>query len=124
LRITNAQKGLSALEVRAPYDGILVLQRDWRGEVPRVGSNVWRGMVLGEIPDLTAMKAEVFVLEADAAGLAAGKKATVRIESAPGVIYPGTITQVDKLARPRTRGVPVQYFGVTVTLDRTDPAAM
>jgi HlyD family secretion protein len=124
LEIRNAQKGLSALELRAPHDGILVLQRDWRGDVPRVGSTVWSGSPLGQIPDLSAMKAEIFVLEADAAGLAMGQKAKVRIEARPDVVYSGKISQLDKLARPRTRGVPVQYFGATVALDKSDPAAM
>jgi HlyD family secretion protein len=124
LKIRNAQQGLNSLELRAPYDGILVLQRDWRGDIPRVGNNVWPGQTLGEIPDLQAMKAEVFVLEADAAGLAVGQKATVRLESNPSVAYSGKISQVDKLARPRFRGVPVQYFGVTVELDRTERAVM
>ena len=124
LKIRNAQQGLHSLELRAPYDGILVLQRDWRGDIPRVGNNVWPGQTLGEIPDLQAMKAEVFVLEADAAGLAVGQKATVRLESNPTTPYTGKITQVDKLARPRFRGVPVQYFGVTVALDRTDRIVM
>src|SRR5438270_3703700 len=124
LKIRNAQQGLNSLELRAPYDGILVLQRDWRGDIPRVGNNVWPGQTLGEIPDLHAMKAEVFVLEADAAGLAVGQKATVRLESNALVAYSGKISQVDKLARPRFKGVPVQYFGVTVALDRTDPAMM
>jgi HlyD family secretion protein len=124
LRIRNARQGLGSIEMRAPYDGILVLQRDYRGDVVRVGSNVWAGMPLGEIPDLASMKAEVFVLEADAAGLALGKKATINLESNPAVAYMGKITQLDKLARPRVRGVPVQYFGVTVALDRTDPRLM
>ena len=124
LKIRNAQQGLNSLELRAPYDGILVLQRDWRGDIPRVGNNVWPGQTLGEIPDLQAMKAEVFVLEADAAGLAVGQKATVKLESNPNAPFSGKITQVDKLARPRFRGVPVQYFGVTVALDRTDRAVM
>ena len=124
LKIRNAQQGLNSLELRAPYDGILVLQRDWRGDIPRVGNSVWPGQTLGEIPDLKAMKAEVFVLEADAAGLAVGQKATVRLESNPSIAYSGKISQVDKLARPRFRGVPVQYFGVTVTLDRTDSVVM
>jgi len=121
LRIRNAEQGLQSLEIRAPYDGILVLQRDWRGDVPRVGSNVWPSMPLGEIPDLTKMKAEVFVLEADAAGLAIDKRATVSLESNRATTYSGKVTQVDKLARPRVRGVPVQYFGVTIALDGTDP---
>jgi len=124
LKIRNAEQGLHSLELRAPYDGILVLQRDWRGDIPRVGNNVWPGQPLGEIPDLHSMKAEVFVLEADAAGLGVGQKASVTLESNPFVSYSGKVTQVDKLARPRFRGVPVQYFGVTVLLDRTEPAVM
>ncbi|HEY2091776.1 MAG TPA: HlyD family efflux transporter periplasmic adaptor subunit [Thermoanaerobaculia bacterium] len=124
LRIRNAQQGLNSIEIRAPYDGILVLTRDWRGDVPRVGATLWPGQPLGEIPDLNSMKAEVFVLEADAAGLAPNEKAAVTLESNPNVAYSGKITQVDKLARPRVRGVPVQYFGVTISLDKTDPRVM
>jgi multidrug efflux pump subunit AcrA (membrane-fusion protein) len=124
IRIKNAEQGLKAVELLAPHDGILVLQRDWRGEIPRVGATVWAGLPLAEIPDLQKMKAEVFVLEADAAGLGMDKKATVWLESQPSVKYHGKVTQLDKLARPRMRGVPVQYFGVTVTLDKTDPKVM
>lgn len=124
LKVRNANQGLSSLEVRSPYDGILVLMRDWRGEVPRVGSTLWNGTPIGEIPDLREMKAEIFVLEADAAGVAVGQKATLTLESQPGVTYTGKISQIDKLARPRFRGVPVQYFGVTVALDKSDPQVM
>ena len=46
------------------------------------------------------------------------------LESNPAVKYAGKVTQLDKLARPRTRGVPVQYFGVTVSLEKTDMAVM
>jgi RND family efflux transporter MFP subunit len=124
LKIRNAEQGLHALEMRAPYDGILVLQRDWRGDVVRAGDTVWPGSPIGEIPDLNSMKAEVFVLEADAAGLAVGEKATLSVEGKPGSVITGKITQVDKLARPRFPRVPVQYFGATITLDKTDPSMM
>jgi HlyD family secretion protein len=124
LKIRNAEQGLNSLELHATYDGILVLQRDWRGDIPRVGNSVWPGQPLGEIPDLNSMKAELFVLEADAAGLAVGQKANVALESNRALVFSGKVTQVDKLARPRFRGVPVQYFGVTVTLDKTDPIVM
>jgi multidrug resistance efflux pump len=124
LDVANAEKGLQSLEVRAPHDGILVLQRDWRGDVPRVGTTKWSGSPIGEIPDLSAMNAEVFVLEADAAGLNLGQKAMITLEAVPGKKFSGTIVGVDKLARPRLRGVPVQYFGVTVKLDKTEPKVM
>jgi hypothetical protein len=124
LKIKQAEEGLQALQVVAPHDGILVLQRNWRGDLPRVGDSMWRGQPIGEIPELQAMKAEVFVLEADAAGLAVGQKATVSLEANVLANFNGKVKSVDKVARPRIPRQPVQYFGVTVELDRTDPRLM
>lgn len=124
LKITQAEQGLMALQVIAPHDGILVLQRGWRGDLPRVGDTMWRGQPIGEIPELQSMNAEVFVLEADAAGLAVDEKATVTIESSPGQTFQGKVERVDKVARPRIPRQPVQYFGVTVKLNRTDARVM
>lgn len=124
LDIDHAQRGLRGLQVQAPHDGILVLERDWRGDVPRVGDTVWRGYKLAEIPRLEYMEAEMFVLEADAGGLAVGQKAEVVLDSRPGVIYPGRVRQVDTLARPRLRGSPLQFFSAVVQISSPDPAAM
>ena len=124
LKIKQAEEGLQALQVIAPHDGILVMQRNWRGDLPRVGDTMWRGQPIGEIPELQAMKAEVFVLEADAAGLAVAQKATVSLEADARATFQGKVTTVDKVARPRIPRQPVQYFGVTVELNRTDPRLM
>lgn len=124
MKITQAEQGLRALQVVAPHDGILVLSRNWRGDMPRIGDMMWRGQPIGEIPELASMKAEVFVLEADAAGLAAGQKATVTLESHRDVTFPGKIQTVDKMARPRIPRQPVQYFGVTVEIERTEAKFM
>lgn len=113
--IRQARAGLRALQVTAPHDGVLILDRNRPGgEQPRVGDTVWSGMALAEIPDLSEMQAEVYVLEADAGGLAAGKPATVVVESQPGVERPARIARVDTLAKPRLSGSPVQYFAVTL----------
>ena len=124
MKISQAEQGLRALQVIAPHDGILVLTRNWRGDMPRIGDMMWRGQPLGEIPELASMKAEVFVLEADAAGLAVGQKATVMVESHHDLTFNGKIKSVDKMARPRIPRQPVQYFGVTVEIDRTDAKLM
>jgi RND family efflux transporter MFP subunit len=124
IRIDRAEKGLSALRVTAPHDGIIVLTRDWRGEIPRVGSTVWTGFPIGEIPELASMQVEAFVLEADAGGIAAGQEATVVVESHSGREFPAKVQKVDPMAKPRFRGSPVQYFGVTLALDETDTTIM
>lgn len=117
-QLDEARQGLEALEVQAPHAGVITWNRDWSGEIPQVGSQVWPGMPLAEIPDLAVMEAEVFVLETDAGGLAVGKAAEVILEARPGKVYPGTITRVSSVAETPFRGSPVQYFGVTISLDR------
>jgi cobalt-zinc-cadmium efflux system membrane fusion protein len=64
------------------------------------------------------------VLEADAAGLANDQKASLFLEADSDVTFKGKVKSVDKVARPRIPRQPVQYFGVTVELDRTDPRLM
>ena len=124
LSIDEARAGLDSLEVRAPHAGILTLTRNWRGEVPAVGMEMWRGYELGEIPALDSMEAEVFVLEADAGGLGDGLTADLVIESHPETVLAAKTARVEKLARPRFRGSPVQYFGVTLEFEETRPEIM
>lgn len=124
MAIDRATKGLDALEIRAPHDGILIYKRDWRGEITRVGDAVWPGEPVGEIPELKTMEARVFVLEADAGGLTAGLRAAVTVEAHPEHAYPAKIKKVDALAKRRVGWIPVQYFGATLELDATDVAVM
>ena len=88
LKTDKAERGLRALTLTAPHDGIVVLERDWRGDPPRVGDTCWAGEKIAEIPDLAAMEAEVSVLEADAGGLAVGQRATVVVEGRPDAAVP------------------------------------
>jgi len=120
--VDQAKRALSALVVTAPHDGVLVLKRDWRGELPAVGSTIWNGTPIADMPKPGAMKAVVFVLEADAGGVTIGDHANVTIESAPDRPIPATVSQMSKVAKPRFRDVPVQYFEVTLKL--APPAGM
>jgi HlyD family secretion protein len=124
LAISHAKKALESMEVRAPHDGVFVLQRNWRGEVPKLGEQLWPGQPVGEIPLLETMEVEVFVLEIDGSGLAEKQTAEIVIEARPDVVYQGKVRLVDKLAKPRVPGVPIQYFAVVVALDKTDPVVM
>ncbi len=124
IRVQQAVDGLAALEVAAPHSGIVMLERDWRGNPVRVGDMVWPGRPLGSIPDLDEMQAEVFVLEADAGNLAAGQKATVWIEASPEVAHAAMVKSVDPMAGRRNRQVPVQYFRTVLEFEHTDRETM
>jgi HlyD family secretion protein len=110
LRLKRAEKGLSAMRVIAPHDGILVFPMNWRGEVLNIGDTAWPGQTVAEIPDLSQLQARVFVLEGDAFGLAAGNRARIEVDGQPGLAYEAKVKRVDTLAKPRERGSPVKYF--------------
>lgn len=124
LQITQARQSLQALEIRAPHDGIVVFESDWRGNLPHVGDSVFPGQTIARLPLLEEMEADVFVLEADAGGLAVGNVASVVLEAHPDPPYEAKIKRVDTLAKPRVREVPIQYFGATLELSRTVPELM
>jgi HlyD family secretion protein len=124
LKVEVAEKGLRSLRIVAPHDGLLVLQRNWRGEVPFVGDTMWPGQKIAELPDLSQLEARVFVLEADGAGLKAGLPARLSIEGRPGEEHEATVTKVEPLAKTRDYQSPVKYFEATLSLARTDPSFM
>lgn len=120
--IGRSERGLAAIEMRAPHDGLFVAQRDFRNDPVRPGDTVFAGQPIGELPELQTMRAEVYVLEADADGLEVGKAATVTLESRPATPIAAKVARVDTLAKPRFRGSPVQYFAVDLDLAQTDPS--
>lgn len=124
MEIERVKKGLQALEVTAPHDGVLTLVQGYRGTKPSIGMEMWRGQPVAEIPDLAKMEAYVFVLEADAGGLAEGLSADVVVEAHPERTHKATIKSVEAVAKPRFPNSPVQYFGVVLGLETTDPEVM
>jgi HlyD family secretion protein len=124
LKIAIADKGLRSLRITAPHDGLLVLERSWRGETAFVGDSLWPGQKVAELPDLSQLEARVFVLEADGAGLRIGLAARVAIEGRPGEEHEATVSRVEPLAKPRELGSPVKYFEATLSLRTTDPRVM
>jgi len=120
LKIDVAEKGLRSLKVTAPHDGLLVLERNWRGELPSLGDTLWPGQKVAEVPDLSSLEAKVFVLEADGAGLKEGQPARFTIEGRPGFEYQAHVSRVEPLAKTRDWQSPVKYFEATLTLEQQD----
>jgi multidrug efflux pump subunit AcrA (membrane-fusion protein) len=122
--IHRAEKGLRSLELKAPHEGVLILRRN-NGEPLAIGDTVWRSQILADVATVEQLEGEVFVLEAEAAGLVEGRTAEVSLESQPGRSFPGTVKRVERVAKSRQGGKePTQYFGVVVSLNKTLPDVM
>ena len=124
LKLDRARQSLGALRVTAPHDGLLVLERNWRGETTFVGDTLWPGQKIAELPELSQLEAKVFVLEADGAGLKPGLPARLAIEGRPGEEHQATVARVEPLAKTTGWQSPVRYFEAALALVHTNPRVM
>ncbi|MDT0596661.1 efflux RND transporter periplasmic adaptor subunit [Glaciecola petra] len=118
------QAALTSLEVVSPYGGLLVYEKDRRGEKPAVGQTVFPGRPIAQIPNLDNMQASVFVQANDAIDLNKGQGVTIRLDAFPEKSFKGEIADVSGFPRSIERGNPVTYFEVTVTLLEQDKSMM
>ncbi len=115
-KLANYQNAIGKMEVKAPHDGLFVLQKDRHGEKPRVGGSVWPGRKIGSLPEMRDLLARIFILESEAAGLSTGQMVTFSFDAYPEEVIEGTLTHIDPVAMTLDRDSPVKYFGATVAI--------
>ncbi len=117
-----AERHLTALTLRAPMDGLVVLNRNpqTRQKV-QMGDAVWPGMTLMSLPDLSRMEVVLEVNEMDIGSLRIGQGARVRLDAYPGSVFKARVKQIASLARKRDWQSPIKVFDVILELEETDP---
>jgi HlyD family secretion protein len=118
------QQALSSLEVVSPFSGLLVYEKDRRGEKPAIGQSVFPGRPIAQIPNLDNMQASLFVQANDAIDLAKGLAVDIRLNAFPNKVFRGEISNVSGFPRSIERGNPVTYFEIVVTLLEQDKSMM
>jgi HlyD family secretion protein len=124
VKIKQYQDQLNNLELRAPHDGMLIVEKTWNGEKYRVGMYAYGGMKLGSLPDLSIMEAKLYVLESEASGLKESLPVSLRLDFEPGRVFTGKVAGIDTIAKPLSEQSPLKYFEVKISLDVTDPKLM
>jgi multidrug resistance efflux pump len=123
-RVLEMRAQIESMTVRAPRDGTVVYVADQRGEKKKVGDTVWQGERVVEIPDLSRMRADAQVDEADAGRIAIGERVRLRLDAQPDLLFTGRVETVRGAVEPRSDNNRQKVVDLTVTLDRTDPLRM
>jgi len=113
------RQSLGSLKILAPHDGLVLHKKEgwWMDQGTSAGDTRWPGTVILTIPDISAMKARVYVLESDAGNLKIGQKGHIVVDSHPGVRFNVTVERIETLARPLEKESPVKYFEVLLKID-------
>jgi len=116
------RQSLGSLKILAPHDGLVLQKKEgwWMDQGTSAGDTRWPGTVILTIPDISAMKARVYVLESDAGNLKVGQKGHIVVDSHPGLRFNSTVERMETLARPLEKESPVKYFEVLLKIDAKD----
>ena len=123
-RVEELQAAIEKMTVKAPQDGIVVYRTNWRDEKKKVGDSMWFGETVLALPDLSEMRADGLVDEADGGPVAPGQKVTIRLEARPDLDVHGRVRTVGRTVRQKSWRNPVKVYKVDVALDRTDSTVM
>lgn len=127
-RLRRLKSDLEKFTMVAPCAGIVLHgdpKQPWYREQLKVGSEVWEGTVVCTIPDLRVMQVKLQVHEADINKLKPGLKATITMESLPGVVLSGETTKIASIANTGNEwggggGDSVKKFDVEVTIEQRE----
>jgi HlyD family secretion protein len=121
--ITKAR--IAQMEIKAPLSGFLIFQSNysqgWMNAKPfKVGDNVYAGMVLAEMPDLTTMLMDAKVEEIDRGRITADQDVRVRIDALPELTLNAKIRQISLLAEASNEFPPVRSFRAYAAIPKPD----
>jgi multidrug efflux pump subunit AcrA (membrane-fusion protein) len=121
--ITKAR--IAQMELKAPISGFLTFESNysqgWMNAKPfKVGDNVWSGMVLAEMPDLSTLQLDAKVEEIDRGRIAVGQDVHIRIDSLPEITVNAKLDQVSLLAEVSNEFPPVRSFRAYAHITKPD----
>lgn len=127
--VRQAERGIAALTLKAPSDGLVTLLPNWRassgfGSAPefKEGDRAWPGAAIAELPDLSTIRVSARMDETDRGRLKVNQSATVRVDAVPDKELAGRIVEISLLAKPDFSTWPVvKNFDLMVELEKPDP---
>lgn len=115
--VQELQVSLAAMNVAAPRAGLMMHKINWQGEKFDVGSQVWKGMSVAEIPDTATLAVRAQLPERDLTRVKVGAPARIVIEGGAGSALKGKVTAIGRTVRSKSRVQPIPVVDVEIRLD-------
>ena len=125
-QVHQDETSLESLTMRAPQDGVVVLQSHWQPQGPPVpfkpGDQAWPGQEIAELPDPSSLKISARVEEAERGQLKVGQTTEIHVDAVPDRTFAGRVEAISPTASlDFNAGWPLpRNFSVDVTLPEKD----
>jgi biotin carboxyl carrier protein/LysM repeat protein len=123
--LRRAEDNINRMIVRAPMDGMLVMQNMMRGSDMsqiREGDQLFPGMMFAQIVDPSSMLVSASVNQTDVEAIRIGQRATLRFDAYPGLTLPAHVMAIG--AMTKSGGQRTDFFKeipVFLKIDQMDP---
>ena len=125
LEFRRSQANADRMVVKAPRDGLVVMQSTWRGgdfSPIQQGDQIYPGSLFMQIVDPSSMVVNATVNQSDVQSLRIGQRARIRFDAFPGLELPGRLYLIGAITK--AGGMRAQFkkdVVVRFQLERMDP---
>lgn len=123
----HAQKNAELMQIRAPIDGIVVLNSIWKqgtmGEV-KEGDQVRPGVPFMQVVDPSVMQVHALVNQEDIVGLKVGQTARVHLDAYPEFEMKGRLESLDPMGQHGDFSAKLRKFTAIFSIQGSDPRLM
>ena len=129
-QVKLAERSLSVLVLKAPLNGMVALDTNWRAAGPfgsgapyKAGDRPWPGAAIAELPDLSSLNITARIDESERGRIQVGLPVSVRVDAIPDRDFSGHISEISTIATVDfSGGWPFRKnFTMTIALDSSDP---
>jgi HlyD family secretion protein len=119
-RMDNLIDAMDSLTVRAPVSGVVIYKRNWNNEPREIGSYVSSMEPVLEIPDLSTIRAKIYVDEVDVGKVKVGQEANIVVDAVQGRAFRGKVTAIGTILKQATFDRPQKIAEAFVEFQDTD----
>jgi multidrug efflux pump subunit AcrA (membrane-fusion protein) len=115
--LADANTSMNNLFVVSPAKGIIIKELNWiTNQKWAVGDQPYSGSKIIELPDLTAMRAEVRINEVDVSKILPGQRVEIRPDAYSDSVYAATVESVANLAQNKDFKSKIKIFPVQISI--------
>jgi multidrug resistance efflux pump len=112
--VQRLQQSLSSLQVIAPRSGLMMQKLKLSGEKFDVGTQVFRGEAVAEIPDMASLAVRAQLPERDLSKVRVGMPVRLLVEGGGGGTLRGTVESIGNAVRSKSRVQPIPVLDLEI----------
>lgn len=125
INLKKIESDMQLLKIDAPQDGIFIYGDNWQSNRKvQPGDNIFPGMEVASLPDLTSMQVLGYVYDTEYRVLKPDMRCTVRLDALPDFNANGQIISLTSVASRKGFSSEKKLFQTLARLDRIDASVM